>query len=288
MKRVLVGVDFSGGSLVALRWAAQLARTNGVPLQLVSTWEQPWWAFLPAPVNITPVPSGVDLEPAIAQQLDDLVERERVHDVATRPHVVAEGGAAGVLTNLADADDTIVVGSRGHGAVRDTLLGSVSTRCATTAPCPVVVVPSEEAATRDHGPVVVGIDGSANSSAALEWAIDHTSEDSSITVAAGWGVPMLFGGEGTHLEVSTALDSDRIRATDASRAAADLLLAADRKYDIVIEQSDARHLLTEQGHKASLLVVGARGRGGMSYTLLGSVATSLVHHPDCVVVVVPT
>lgn len=287
MKRVLVGVDFSEGSLVALRWAARFARTTTARLQLVSAWEHPWWAFLPSPMNITPVPVNGEVENAIRRQLDDLVVLERVHDVATRPHVVAEGGAAHLLTELAGPDDTIVVGSRGHGALHDAVLGSVSTRCATTAPCPVVVVPTEAAANRTEGPVVVGLDGSANSIAALHWAVAHTDPEVAITVSAAWGIPLLFDHDGSQRDFSLTLDADRIRALDAASAAGDILCAVDRKYEVAVEQGEARRLLAEHGHEASILVVGARGRSGVSYTLLGSVATSLIHHPDCVVAVVP-
>src|SRR5205085_5825521 len=67
--------------------------------------------------------------------------------------------------------DLVVVGSRGLGGFKGLLLGSVSHQVVTHASCPVVVVP----ATPRHGGermnvIVVGVDGSKHSVAALRWA----------------------------------------------------------------------------------------------------------------------
>ena len=53
---------------------------------------------------------------------------------------VVEGHAASVLVEAARGTSLLVVGSRGHGEFTGLLLGSVSERCVTHAPCPVVVV----------------------------------------------------------------------------------------------------------------------------------------------------
>jgi nucleotide-binding universal stress UspA family protein len=287
VRRVVVGVDFSDGSMVALRWAARAARVNGVPLQLVSSWEHAWWSFLPAPFAITPVPEAEDLTSVLAQQLQELVESEGLADVATVPPVVKEGGAANALVDMVDPDDLLVVGSRGHGAARDTLLGSVSTRVTSLAPCIVAVVPNEEAAERTDGPVIVAVDGSENSLAAVRWAGEKTDPDADIVVVAVWGVPMILGQEGVGTDLSHVLESDKERAETAADAAAAVLGELGRTFRLDVEQGEARRVLTEMAHDASMLVLGHRGRSGIAHALLGSVTTSLVHHPECVVVVVP-
>lgn len=57
--------------------------------------------------------------------------------------LIVDGEAASAICEIAaDRDvDAIIIGSRGHGAVRRALLGSVSTYVAAHAPCPVIVVP---------------------------------------------------------------------------------------------------------------------------------------------------
>lgn len=286
MRRVVAGVDFSEGSLVALRWAAAVARINGAPLQLVSTWEHPWWTFMPAPLSMTPVPPADDMRSVLEEQINELIETEGLADVATVAPVVQEGGAATVLVELAGPDDLLVVGSRGHGAARDTLLGSVSTRCTATANCPVAVVPTETAANRTAGPVVVGVDGSMNSSAAVQWAAENTDPDAEIAVVAVWGVPIIVGQDGTGADLSRVLDSDKDRATLAAEQASEVLTAAGRKHKLLVEQGEARRVLDLHGHSASMMVLGHRGRSGIAHAFLGSVTTSLIHHPECVVVVV--
>ena len=60
---------------------------------------------------------------------------------AARVHTVVEQGPAGnVLTDTAKDAALLVVGTRGHGVVADTLLGSTSFYCSHHAGCPVVVV----------------------------------------------------------------------------------------------------------------------------------------------------
>ncbi|MDG2111005.1 MAG: universal stress protein [Actinomycetota bacterium] len=286
MRRVVAGVDFSEGSLVALRWAAGAARINGVPLLLVSTWEHPWWTFMPAPLSMSPVPPADDMRSVLQDQIGALIESEGLADVATEAPVVREGGAASIFVELAGPDDLLVVGSRGHGAARDTLLGSVSTRCTSTANCPVAVVPTDGAANRTDGPVVVGVDGSVNSAAAVKWAAENTDPGAEIAVVAVWGVPIIVGQDGTGADLSRVLDSDKDRATLAAEQASEVLTAANREHKLLVEQGEARRVLDHHGHSASMMVLGHRGRSGIAHAFLGSVATSLVHHPECVIVVV--
>lgn len=286
MKRIVVGVDCSEGSLDALDWATRLAERTGAPLQLVTGWEYPWWSFLPAPISLTPVPNPGDVEGSVAAGIESLVaDRGIEHLLAGRP-VVREGGGAAVLVDEAQPDDIVVVGTRGHGAAIDTLIGSVSSRVAATAPCSVVVVPPGSPARRTAGPVVVGVDGSEQSLAAVAWAAATTGKDTPVTVVATWGVPMLFGHDGLSTDVVTALESDQRRAEAAADRAAGILATAGRTYCVEVCQGEARRVISEFGSRALMTVVGARGRTGLSHALLGSVATSLVHHPECVVAVV--
>lgn len=133
---IVVGVDGSGPSLGALRWAARQARLTGATLRVTTAWEissAAGWA--PSfPVDYDPeADARTILDEAVLDTLgptpDVPVER-----------VVREGHAASVLLAVADGAELLVVGSRGHGALAGMLIGSVSEHVVRHAPCAVVVV----------------------------------------------------------------------------------------------------------------------------------------------------
>ncbi len=141
-QRIVVGVDGSSSSLVALRWAVAEARLRQATLAVVHAWADdtvasanPGSAF------------AVDLETPQAQAratLDAAIEKVEVsEEVRVERHVVMGAGAP-TLLEAADGAALLVVGSRGLGAVRGMLLGSVSTAVVRAATCPVVVVPDVE------------------------------------------------------------------------------------------------------------------------------------------------
>ena len=63
-----------------------------------------------------------------------------------------EGHPATVLVEQAREAEILVVGSRGRGAARSLLLGSVSQSLAHHAPCPLVIVPATEPADPERSP----------------------------------------------------------------------------------------------------------------------------------------
>jgi nucleotide-binding universal stress UspA family protein len=132
-------VDGSQSSLLALRWAARHAAWKGVPLLVVTAWTFP---ERPAPLGIVAhVPWQEELLAEARRKLDQVIAE--VVPADQREHVeakVVQGGAAQVLLAEATDADVLVVGSRGHGAFEELLLGSVSERCVRYARCPVVVV----------------------------------------------------------------------------------------------------------------------------------------------------
>ncbi len=136
--------------------------------------------------------------------------------------------------------------------------------------------------------IVVGVDGSPASDAALSWAAREAFvRKAPLTVVCCWTIPGAYLSEAyiapepAAMEKSARamLDATIGRVTEAQNAA----LATER---LVLEGSPSRVLL-EASVGAALLVVGARGRGGFLGLLLGSVATQVVNHGTCPVVVVP-
>jgi len=130
-KRVVVGVDGSPSSRVALRWAATQAALTSAELEAVIGWSYPMsYGF--------PVIADVDW----ASSAQKIVETEVTEVLGEEPVTVRvlEGHPARVLLDAADGADLLVVGSRGHGGFVGLLLGSVSEYVVTHATCPVVVV----------------------------------------------------------------------------------------------------------------------------------------------------
>jgi nucleotide-binding universal stress UspA family protein len=138
--------------------------------------------------------------------------------------------------------------------------------------------------------IVVGVDGSKSSRAALHWAYDEaTHHDASLTVISTWhpaSMPMTppYGQippEGY--------------ASQPKRDALELLkgLVADLEernppVDVrtVIEEGNPAEVLIDRSKEADLIVVGSRGHGGFAGMMLGSVSQHLVAHASCPVVVV--
>ena len=138
--RIVVGVDGSGPSQQALRWAAHFAAIFAARLDVLSCWEYPpsygWAATAP---NWSP---GQDM----AQVLDDTVHA--VFGDQPPPGMqlrVVEGGAAKVLLDACQGAVMLVVGSRGHGGFAGLLLGSVSASVAEHSSCPVFIVHGDQA-----------------------------------------------------------------------------------------------------------------------------------------------
>jgi len=137
---IIAGVDGSASSLAALRWAVRQAGLTGGTVEAVIAWHYP---VLPVPVG--PAPAAV-IDPAEFEKAASKTVTEAIHAVAgSGSHVqvsaqVTEGNAAQVLIDAAEGADLLVVGSRGHGAFTEALLGSVSQQCVQHARCPVVII----------------------------------------------------------------------------------------------------------------------------------------------------
>lgn len=132
-KRVVVGVDGSADSEKAVRWAADYAELTGAALHLVTAWQ--WPLSYGAPV------SWPDFRPdEDARTIVEKCKADLPHSQAAVEATVCEGRAGQVLVDLAKHAAVLVVGSQGHGAVAEALLGSVSAYCVRHARCPVVVV----------------------------------------------------------------------------------------------------------------------------------------------------
>ncbi|TDP31809.1 universal stress protein [Nocardia ignorata] len=269
---VVVGVDGSEQAGVALRWAVEYATRHRAPLQLVNA--------VDTPVDydfglIAPIFDYEALHHHSAAVIAAASARAAEFSAPTREVTITtasfDGSAVAALLHHGRSARLLVVGSRGLGALRRTVLGSVSTALARHADCPVAVIPETEFDV--DAPIVVGVDGSACSTDAIALAFDE---------AAHRGVRLVA--------VHARSRSYRHRAHTAVQIAAEALLSdslADHaekypevKVDLIaVEDRPSRALLTA-GADAQLIVVGSHGRGGFAGMPLGSVAQAVLHGTD--------
>jgi len=133
MPRVVVGIDGSSASRVALRWAEDYATLADVSITLVTAWH--WPMSYGVPVAYEGFDPEEDARKVVEAAAADLsISPDRVSTV------VAQGQPGDVLVSAGGKDALLVVGSRGHGVLAGALLGSTSSYCVHHATCPVVVV----------------------------------------------------------------------------------------------------------------------------------------------------
>jgi nucleotide-binding universal stress UspA family protein len=139
--------------------------------------------------------------------------------------------------------------------------------------------------------IVVGIDGSDASSRALDFAAEEAAlRAAALRIVCVWEVPVTAYGDGMIPVVTPEMfDSYQEHAQAIVDGAVARARAAQPGIEVsgeVVEGLPAG-VLVEESEKASLVVVGTRGRGGFKSLLLGSVSGQVVHHAACPVVVVP-
>jgi len=279
---IIVGVDGSPVSLVAVDWAAHTAALRGVALKLVHVLNPPVVMAFPE----VPMPSGYlqwqeDAgRTLLATAVKTAEEAALAAGTGARPITVTtemvSGSSVPALAELSGQAQMIVVGCRGRGALVRGLLGSVSTGVVHHATCPVAVVHDEDPLIPhpSKAPVVVGLDGSPASERAVEIAYEEASFRGVDLVAVhAWSDSGVLEFPGVDWSVLQA---------EAEETLAERLAGWGERYpDVLVRRvvvaDRPAHQLLEQAQTAQLLVVGSHGRGGFAGMVLGSVSTAVVN-----------
>jgi nucleotide-binding universal stress UspA family protein len=283
-EHIVVGVDGSESALQATRWAAWEAARRDVDLRLV---------------HVRQLPILLPPEDLYAKELADqgrkwlAAARNLAVTVAPDVDVHTElrtGQPGAELVAVTEDAQLIVVGSRGLGGFRSLLVGSVANALAAHGHCPVVVLRGRTvgSALAEHGPIVVGADGTPASADAVEFALAAADARGAEVIAVhAWtyeGVAEAWS------LMSPAVDLDEIAA------------AQHRVFDEQLATLRARHPgvpvrgvhfrgrpvdgILEQAEHAQLVVVGANGRHPVLAGAIGSTSYAVLHHATCPVVVV--
>src|ERR671917_204581 len=139
MTQIVVGVDGSEHSQLALRWAAREARLRGGDLgglTAVLVWDLFNQLHADGSRRFDPDYDDTKADAALLATLQAALGAEAAASVVRRP--VCDVPAQGLL-GATGAGDLLVVGARGLGGFRGLLLGSVSQQCLHHAPGPVAV-----------------------------------------------------------------------------------------------------------------------------------------------------
>ncbi|WP_225848843.1 universal stress protein [Streptomyces sp. HPF1205] len=138
--RIVVGVDGSGQSKAALRWAVAQGKLTRAVVEAVIAWDFPtsWYGLAP-PTGTGPGDYETQARRILDRAVDEALGPGPGRPVDLRP-VAVQGHPARVLIDAAAGARLLVVGNRGHGGFAEALLGSVGQHCVQHAPCPVVVI----------------------------------------------------------------------------------------------------------------------------------------------------
>ncbi|MEV7770315.1 universal stress protein [Kitasatospora sp. NPDC086791] len=270
---VVVGFDGSPESLAATSWAAREAERRDCPLHLLQAWPRPKRG---APEQHRPLEQLLAREAELRTTVTVPVSSSQVPDAP-----------AEALDEAARTAALLVLGSRGLGALRGFLVGSVSQEVLRRAACPVVLVRTGE--DEPAGPVLVGIDLTHPMDEVLAFAFEAAARRSApLRVVHVWSPPV-----GSEYMAFDAIGGLQEELSAAERTSFTELLepwrarrpAVDVTADLV--RGSPTVALVDAAATARLLVLGRRVRRTLLGAHLGPVAHAAVHHVHCPVALVP-
>lgn len=274
---VIVGVEDTTASAVAVSWAADEARSRGVPLHIVRGYT---WATATPYLVADDRYVMAELRKDSASIAHEAARQAHAQDSELVVQCEVSGTCAPDLLIARSVEASLVVlGSRGRGAVARSLLGSVSSEVAARAAAPVVVVCGAPPLAGEGSRVVVGVKADETARPTLAFAFEHAQRHGLEVHAVLCWRP-------------SGIADVRPMPERAERWLAEALCGWREEYpDVpltseVVRDDPARALVAAAG-ASKLLVVGRHGRTPRMGALLGSVSQAAIHHATRPVAVVP-
>lgn len=176
-RKIVVGIEGSGGAKAALKWAIQEAKFRHATIVVATAFSPSW---VPVSPDFTYIPvDNFNVEDEVGRMQEHIAQEvleEIGSEKADIKYVRKKGSPADTLIAIAEAEDAdmLVVGSRGRGGVRGLLLGSVSHQIAHHGSCPVVIVrPDLDVKVED----IDGDEGFSNAETTSDTPPDDTPPD---------------------------------------------------------------------------------------------------------------
>ena len=285
MTNIVVGIDGSDSAAHALQWAVDEARLRGVGVTAVLAWglldqnhPDPEQAF-------DPQYDTEDARNALSAYVSQAIGEASATHVHLQP---CNDLPSRALIEASAAASLLVLGGRGAGGFKGQLLGSVSYQCLHHVLCPIAIVRQGQPPIEPRAipRIVVGVDGSDASTAALDWAVcEARLRRAQLDVVHAWHTT--FAGASPYLAVDPTYFEDPARtALDGIVSTIDQTGLAHPVRPRLLSGSAASAILGA-AHDADLVVMGTRGLGGFASLLVGAATTQVVHHAECPVVVIP-
>ncbi|MFF9572736.1 universal stress protein [Streptomyces sp. NPDC014685] len=278
---IVVGIDPVRAGHLPLAWAADEAHRRRLALRLVV-------AVPPPPPHETRREGETPGHRARTQAGKDALRAAADWARARQPAVDVEavlrsGFPAPVMAGLSQEAAMVVLGSRHLSRTEEFLsAGSLVVPVTAQARCPLVVVGDAEHSTQDPSHLVVGVDGSESSRAALALAFEEADlRHCALRAVAVWQPP-----------VFSPHRSDTLFHTERRLLAETTAGWAGKYPDVRITHEvlvgSPVETLAEAAEHALAVVVGRRGRGGYTGMRVGSVVHGLLHRARCPVITVPS
>jgi len=274
MEHIIVGVDGSRHAAHALRWALEESRLHHSALTAVLTWDYLGQHHPDGTTEFDPNFTAAQAATSIAAFVADAVGADEASLIGTE---AVFGRPADGLLEAAKPANLLVLGARGLGGFHELLLGSVSQHCLHEATCGVAILRTERD-TKAFGRVVVGVDGSAHSDAALAWAAREAGLRHAtlrvVHACAEYSTDIAFLPHPT----TTRDVADKQARAVLEAALARTLVPVGLEVELVQASGSPAAALLAACTDADLIVVGRAGRGLLPGLVFGSVATQISHH----------
>ncbi|MER6977836.1 universal stress protein [Streptomyces carpinensis] len=279
--RVLVGIDDTSHSRLALNWAAAEAQVNGMALRIVHS-------VGPGP-EIGYDETGAGLTEQVFQAATGMLEDCRALVGADHPNLpvdtaLVHGNPAEAILDSAEDADIVVLGTRGRGGFAELLLGSVSLKVAAHADRPVVVTRGDtERAT--GGDIVAGIRDDRDEPAVRFALAQADRRRATVRLVHAW-TPLRHAG----LVVPQVDDVDREQREHAQLLNRAARVAGDFPQVHVATElavGSPASALVEASRRAGLVVLPRHPAEGGLGLPLGTVTHAVLHHAACPVAIVP-
>jgi nucleotide-binding universal stress UspA family protein len=277
---IVVGVDGSHAALAAARWAGDVAARQHAPLVLISVVPAADYRLTAAAMveaDILPALRG-----AAKRKVAEVVAAvRRDHPELKIAESVVNGSPARELITASSSARLLVVAATADDQFTTLLLGSIALRVANKATCPVVVWRGDfDRPLPDRRPVLVGVDGSPGSEAAVGQAFEIASLlGVGVLALHAWNDPDL-------LQWTPVPDAWEILAQQEEELLSERLAGWCEKFPDVsvtrlVRKSPTAKALLERAADVQLIATGSHGHNRLTGMLVGSTSQNLLHHAPC-------